>query len=63
MSCGVGRRHGSDAVLLWLRCRPTAVALSRPLAWDLLPSFRSFSFFLVFSGPHLQHMEVLRLEV
>ena len=31
MSCGVGRRCGSDPVLLWLRCRPAAVALIRPL--------------------------------
>ena len=34
MSCGVGRRHGSDLALLWLRRRPAAVALIRPLAWD-----------------------------
>ena len=34
MSCGVGRRHGSDPVLLW--CRPAAAALIRPLAWELL---------------------------
>ena len=33
MSCGVGRRHGSDLVLLWLWCRLAAVALIRPLAW------------------------------
>ena len=33
MSCGVGRRRDSDPVLLWLRCRPAAVALIRPLAW------------------------------
>ena len=42
MSCGVGRRCGSDQcvedpVLLWLWCRPAAVALIRPLAWE--PSY------------------------
>ena len=26
MSCGVGRRRGSDLVLLWLCCRPAATA-------------------------------------
>ena len=35
MSCGVGRRHGSDPVLPWLWCRPAAVAPIQPLAWDL----------------------------
>ena len=34
MSCGVGCRHGSDPVLLWLWCRPEATALIRPLAWE-----------------------------
>ena len=34
MSCGVSRRCGSDAVLLWLQCRLAAVAPIRPLAWD-----------------------------
>ena len=34
MSCGVGRRRGSDPELLWLWCRPAAAALIRPLAWD-----------------------------
>ena len=33
MSCGVGRRCGSDLVLLRLWCRPAAVAPIRPLAW------------------------------
>ena len=32
MSCGVGCRHSSDPALLWLWCRPAAVALIRPLA-------------------------------
>ena len=32
MNCGVGCRHGSDLVLLWLWCRPAAVAPIRPLA-------------------------------
>ena len=31
MSCGVGRRHGWDSVLLWLWCRPAAEAPIRPL--------------------------------
>ena len=30
MSCGVGRGHGLDPMLLWLWCRPAAVALMRP---------------------------------
>ena len=34
MSRGVGCRHGSDLVLLWLWCRPAATALIRPLAWE-----------------------------
>ena len=34
MSCGVGRRHGTDPTLLWLWCRPAAVALMGPLAWE-----------------------------
>ena len=35
MSCGVGRRRGSDLTLLWLWCRPVATTLIRPLAWEL----------------------------
>ena len=35
MSCGVGRRRGSDLALLWLWCGPAAVALIRPLVWEL----------------------------
>ena len=34
MSCGVGRRHGSDPELLWLWRRPVATALIRPLIWE-----------------------------
>ena len=34
MSCGVGCRHGSDMVLLWLWCRPAVEAPFRPLAWE-----------------------------
>ena len=34
MSCGVGRRRGSDPPLLWLRCRPATTALIQPLAWE-----------------------------
>ena len=32
MSCGVGRRGGSDPELLWLWCRP--VAPIGPIAWE-----------------------------
>ena len=35
VSCGVGRRLGLDPALLWLWCRPAAVVLVRPLAWEL----------------------------
>ena len=35
MSPGKGRRCSSDPVLLWLWCRPAAVAPIRPLAWEL----------------------------
>ena len=35
MSCGVGRQHGSDPKLSWLWHRLAAVALIRPLAWEL----------------------------
>ena len=34
MSCGVGRRYGSDPVLLWLWHRLAATAPIRPLAWE-----------------------------
>ena len=34
MSCGVGRRHGLDLVLLWLWRRPAASAPITPLAWE-----------------------------
>ena len=34
MSCGVGRRRGSDHKLLWLWGRLAAIALIRPLAWE-----------------------------
>ena len=34
MSCGVGCRHGLDPKLLWLWCRPAAIALIGPLAWE-----------------------------
>ena len=36
MSCGVGHRLRSDleVLWLWLWCRPVAVALIRPLAWE-----------------------------
>ena len=34
MSCGVGHRHSSDPVLLWLWRRQVATALIGPLAWE-----------------------------
>ena len=34
VSCGVGHRHSSDPTLLCLWCRPTAIALIQPLAWE-----------------------------
>ena len=34
MSCGVGRRCGSDPPLLWLWHRPVATAPIRALAWE-----------------------------
>ena len=34
MSCGVGRRHGSDLAWLQLWSRPAAVALIRLLVWE-----------------------------
>ena len=34
LSCGVDCRCSSDLVLLWLWCRPAAVAPIQPLAWD-----------------------------
>lgn len=34
MSCGVGFRCGLDPALLWLWCRPVAVVLIQPLAWE-----------------------------
>uniref|UniRef100_A0A8D1GLH7 Uncharacterized protein n=1 Tax=Sus scrofa TaxID=9823 RepID=A0A8D1GLH7_PIG len=34
VSCGVGRRRGSDPALLWLWCRPVATAPIGPLAWE-----------------------------
>ena len=33
-SCGIGHRLSSDPELPWLWCRPAAVALIRPLAWE-----------------------------
>ena len=36
MSCGVGRRCGSDLALLWPWGRPVATAPIRPLAWEPL---------------------------
>ena len=35
MSCGIGRRHGSDPALLWLWLWLAAVALIQLLAWEL----------------------------
>ena len=35
MSYGVGHRCGLDPLLLWLWCRPAAIALIEPLAREL----------------------------
>ena len=35
MSCGVGRKLGLDLELLWLWHRLAAIALIRPLVWEL----------------------------
>ena len=34
MSCGIGRRHGSDLALLWLWRRPADAAPIQTLAWE-----------------------------
>ena len=34
MSCGAGRRLGSDPALLWLSCRPAATVPIQPLVWE-----------------------------
>ena len=34
VSCGVGRRRGSNLALLWLWCRPAAATPVGPLAWE-----------------------------
>ena len=36
MSYGVGRRRGSNPLLLWLWLWPAATSLIGPLAWELL---------------------------
>ena len=64
MSCGVGRRGGSDLVLLWLWSRYEATAPIRPLAWEPLYAMgmalkrkkKSNHFF--FSLLYLWHAEV-----
>ena len=35
VSCGVGCRYSLDPALLWLWCRPAAVAPTQPLVWEL----------------------------
>ena len=35
MSCGVGQRHSSDPMLLWLWHRLAAIAPIQPLTWEL----------------------------
>ena len=34
MSYGVGHRRSLDSALLWLWCRPAAIALIRLLVWE-----------------------------
>ena len=36
VSCGIGSRHNSDPVLLWLWCRSEATAPTGPLTWEPL---------------------------
>ena len=36
VSCGVGHRGSLDPALLWMCCRPAAVAPNQPLVWELL---------------------------
>ena len=44
VSCGVGRRHGSDPMLLWLWCKTAATAPIGPLAQEpWAPPLRSSS--------------------
>ena len=50
----------SDPALLWLRCRPAAIAPIGPLAWER-PNAMGVA--LYFLEPHLWHMEVPRLRV
>ena len=74
MSCGVGHRSGLDPTLLWLWRRLAATALIRLLAWE--PPYaagmaqekgkktkKKKKIYLLFLGPHPQHMEVPRLGV
>ena len=41
MSCGVGSRHGLDAEVLWLWCRPAATAPMRPLVQKTPPKTKN----------------------
>ena len=53
MSSGVGRRCGSDLMLLWLWHRSAATALIRPLAWEppyAVGEALKKNFFLAFMG-------------
>ena len=34
VSCGAGRRRGSNPTLLWPWCRPVATAPIQPVAWE-----------------------------
>ena len=34
MSCGVGHKPGLDPALMWLWCRPEALATIGPIAWQ-----------------------------
>ena len=36
MSCGVGHRHGSNPMLLWLWLRLAATAPNGPVTWEPL---------------------------
>ena len=41
VSCGINLRCGSGLVLLWLWCRPAAIAPIRPPAWELSYALRT----------------------
>jgi len=69
VSCGVGRRRGSDPELLWLWCRPVATVPIRPLAWE--PSYSMYrlcchqqiyiKYIGISSHPSVNRMEIIKI--